>query len=78
VLVDRVDLPFRHFQDLVEHPLLVRHFPAGARIQADDHAVVRQGLRMFLALEPEFEIVGEAPMEPKHCAWHTNSSPMLC
>ena len=27
---------------------------------ADDHAVVRQGLHMFLALEPEFEIVGEA------------------
>jgi DNA-binding NarL/FixJ family response regulator len=27
---------------------------------ADDHAVVRQGLRMFLTLDPEFEIVGEA------------------
>jgi len=27
---------------------------------ADDHSVVRQGLRMFLSLEPEFEIVGEA------------------
>ncbi len=27
---------------------------------ADDHAVVRQGLRMFLALDPEFQIVGEA------------------
>ena len=26
----------------------------------DDHTVVRQGLRMFLGLEPEFEIVGEA------------------
>ena len=26
----------------------------------DDHSVVRQGLRMFLGLEPEFEIVGEA------------------
>ena len=26
----------------------------------DDHAVVRQGLRMFLALDPELEIVGEA------------------
>ena len=26
----------------------------------DDHAVVRQGLRMFLALDPDFEIVGEA------------------
>lgn len=27
---------------------------------ADDHTVVRQGLRMFLGLDPEFEIVGEA------------------
>jgi DNA-binding NarL/FixJ family response regulator len=27
---------------------------------ADDHAVVRQGLRTFLTLDPEFEVVGEA------------------
>ncbi len=27
---------------------------------ADDHAVVRQGLRMFLSLDDEIEIVGEA------------------
>ncbi len=27
---------------------------------ADDHKVVRQGLRMFLALDPDLEIVGEA------------------
>src|SRR3954452_14566840 len=27
---------------------------------ADDHAVVRQGLRTFLSLDPEFEVVGEA------------------
>ena len=27
---------------------------------ADDHAVVRQGLRTFLALDPELELVGEA------------------
>lgn len=26
----------------------------------DDHSVVRQGLRMFLALEPEIEVIGEA------------------
>lgn len=26
----------------------------------DDHSVVRQGLRMFLGLDPEFNIVGEA------------------
>ena len=27
---------------------------------ADDHGVVRQGLRMYLALDPDIEIVGEA------------------
>jgi DNA-binding NarL/FixJ family response regulator len=27
---------------------------------ADDHAVVRQGLRMFLQLDPELEVIGEA------------------
>ncbi len=27
---------------------------------ADDHSVVRQGLRMFLGLDPEMEVVGEA------------------
>jgi two-component system, NarL family, response regulator LiaR len=27
---------------------------------ADDHSVVRQGLRMFLALDPELQVVGEA------------------
>jgi DNA-binding NarL/FixJ family response regulator len=27
---------------------------------ADDHSVVRQGLRMFLELDPDLEIVGEA------------------
>ena len=27
---------------------------------ADDHSVVRQGLRMFLSADPEIEIVGEA------------------
>ena len=26
----------------------------------DDHSVVRQGLRMFLGLDPDIEIVGEA------------------
>ena len=26
----------------------------------DDHGVVHQGLRMFLSLDPEIEIVGEA------------------
>lgn len=27
---------------------------------ADDHGVVRQGLRMFLGFDPELEIIGEA------------------
>jgi DNA-binding NarL/FixJ family response regulator len=27
---------------------------------ADDHKVVRQGLRMFLALDPDLEVIGEA------------------
>jgi DNA-binding NarL/FixJ family response regulator len=27
---------------------------------ADDHGIVRQGLRMYLALDPELEVVGEA------------------
>lgn len=27
---------------------------------ADDHTVVRQGLRMFLGLDPELEVIGEA------------------
>ena len=26
----------------------------------DDHSVVRQGLRMFLSLDPDLEVVGEA------------------
>ena len=29
-------------------------------IIADDHSVVRQGLRMFLGLDPDLEVVGEA------------------
>jgi CheY-like chemotaxis protein len=33
----------------------------GTRILiVDDHGVVRQGLRMYLALDPELEVVGEA------------------
>lgn len=27
---------------------------------ADDHAVVRQGLKMFLSLDPDLEVIGEA------------------
>jgi DNA-binding NarL/FixJ family response regulator len=35
--------------------------PAPIRILiADDHSVVRQGLKMFLGLDPELEVIGEA------------------
>ncbi len=30
------------------------------RVVVDDHSVVRQGLRMFLSLDPELEVIGEA------------------
>jgi len=29
-------------------------------LSADDHSIVRQGIRMFLSADPEFEVVGEA------------------
>ena len=29
-------------------------------VLADDHSVVRQGLKMFLALDPELDVIGEA------------------
>ena len=29
-------------------------------VVADDHSIVREGLRMFLGRDPELEIVGEA------------------
>jgi len=29
-------------------------------VLADDHSVVRQGLKMFLALDPDLEVIGEA------------------
>lgn len=29
-------------------------------VVVDDHSVVRQGLRMFLSLDPELEVIGEA------------------
>lgn len=43
------------------HPLRVpsnRCMPIRVLL-VDDHAVVRQGLRMFLALDPELEVVAE-------------------
>jgi DNA-binding NarL/FixJ family response regulator len=38
---------------------MVEATPVRVRI-ADDHKVVRQGLQMFLAIDPQIEIVGEA------------------
>jgi YesN/AraC family two-component response regulator len=29
-------------------------------VLADDHSVVRQGLKMFLSLDPDLEVIGEA------------------
>jgi len=51
-LVDRkIDFPFSRSYN---PPMTIRI------LLVDDHSVVRQGLRMFLALEPELEVVGEA------------------
>lgn len=40
------------------------HTPDPARtvrvLLVDDHAVVRQGLKLFLGLDPDIEVVGEA------------------
>jgi two-component system, NarL family, response regulator LiaR len=38
-----------------EHPAM----PISVLI-ADDHGMVRQGLRMYLALDPEITVIGEA------------------
>ena len=34
----------------------------------DDHAIVRQGLRYFLALQPDMDVVGEAADGKEACA----------
>ena len=46
---------------------------------ADDHAVVRQGLRMFLGLDPELDVVGEASngSEALHKARHLQPDVVL-
>jgi DNA-binding NarL/FixJ family response regulator len=36
---------------------------------ADDHSVVRRGLRMFLAMDPELVVVVKPPMEKKRYTW---------
>jgi NarL family two-component system response regulator YdfI len=32
---------------------------------ADDHLIIRQGLRLILETQDGFELVGEAPMGPR-------------
>jgi NarL family two-component system response regulator LiaR len=41
----------------------------------DDHGVVRQGLRMFLSLDPDFEVVGEASNGEEALAMARNLGP---
>ncbi len=42
---------------------------------ADDHKIVRRGIRTFLELDPELVVVGEAADGPRRCAWRSNCSP---
>jgi DNA-binding NarL/FixJ family response regulator len=44
-------------------------------VVTDDHAVVRQGLRMFLELDPELEVVGEAANGAEAVALATSLQP---
>jgi two-component system, NarL family, response regulator LiaR len=51
---------------------------AGIRVLiADDHGVVRQGLRMFLSLDPELEVVGEAANGQEALAMARNLKPKV-
>jgi len=43
----------------------------------DDHAVVRQGLRMFLGLDPELQIVGEATNGQEACEMARQLNPNI-
>ena len=43
----------------------------------DDHAVVRQGLRMFLGLDPELQIVGEAANGLEACEMARQLNPNI-
>ena len=43
------------------NPIKVRDMDKKIRIVlADDHTILREGLRALLAVDPKFEIVGEA------------------
>ena len=41
----------------------------------DDHGVVRRGLRMFLSLDPDIQVVGEASNGREALLWFATSSP---
>ena len=45
---------------------------------ADDHAVVRQGLRTFLDLQDDIEVVGEAGDGEEALAARSSTSPTSC
>ena len=42
----------------------------------DDHSVVRQGLQMFLVLDPDIEVIGEAKTGVRPSSARGSSGPM--
>ena len=44
----------------------------------DDHAVVRQGLRMFLQVDDELVLLERRATAKKLCAWRASSHPTSC
>ena len=44
----------------------------------DDHAIVRQGLRTYLDLQPDMHVVGEAPDGAKAIAMARSCCRRLC
>ena len=47
-------------------------------VLVDDHSVVRQGLKMFLSLDPELEVVGKPATEKKPSRLWVESCPTWC
>ena len=45
---------------------------------ADDHAVLRAGLRMLLDAQPDMAVVGEAENAEQAAPWMLTSDPMWC
>jgi len=47
---------------------------AGSKIRiliADDHGIVREGIRMILSTQEDFEVVGEASTGREAWSWRT-------